>query len=1077
MPSYAQVTIGDGVPPQNFSVLEISTAGTKGGLRLPHLTTAERNAWRDYFLGTATTNPANPTGSSNVTADESLNAPGLAIFNTDTKCYEYWNASRWVSLCEGNSLMVISPDPCQNVAADGTGCDDEFTVTDPDCLNGPFTIIIVAGQDYATLTDVNEADGIFRIAFQPNNSISQRSVVVRVTSSCTGLYKDFLFLQDGHACDTTLGTAPEITSVPPGKNIAFCTGGAVYLSIDETQITAPGTLADVIWTRNNIEVARSVNNLVVTQEGKYDVWMGYIGCNLRANNAVTVTKSGTGAPQPVSIVVNGNNGMVCGPAGTTKLVALNPNSGGTVLWFKNGILQDGTNGTDNITGTEVTVGIGNWFAVVQDATCYSRPSETVAVIENPNSGGSLTEPVIDKGGTFCAGSSILLSVSGGSYNAAYTYTWYENNTQIGMGSSVMYTVPSGVTSVVIRCRATQPGSCAQEALAVETITIGTIPARPVITGNTVLCSGTATLNVIPSGSGSFTYAWYKDNALIGTTQTITVTSGGDYYATVTDGCTSPMAHRNLPYLTSATPTVTLDRSNVNPNLNDIVTYAASIDFTPATGYNWIITNATLQSGGGNTPNAVVMFDNTGAAEVRVEVTNACGTGVNSHEITDVQPFCATITNVFPNTLTEKSTVAGTGTTLGLVSATFSSGSPTPKYQWYSNSSNSNTGGTAISGANTGTYIASSTSPDTYYYYCVVSVDGCPGTMASGVYKVTVSENPATMDRGAGTLRGKTCFDINKSNWTTDCGPQSARETVATDFATLGPVTYTFTAAASGTKSNLRFVVVDTEGCVVSYSGGKTGTIANNEVINLTVNYKTTLSEVTDIIYGRTRDQAALVTIYAIYNDGTKDVSVPLLVKIQDCVCCGAFVASGQWKAFMCHNLGADEGLDAYTPAKGLNGDYYQWGRSTVVATVDTPAGAIAGWNTTYAPNGSWSDASKTANDPCPPNYRLPKNSEWTGVINTSLNPQTIPPGATWNTSETNFSSGRKFGPALYLPAAGYRNPSNGQLNDRGSNGSYWSSTELSSNIAYGMSLYSSGASTGYNGPNRTYGSSVRCIAE
>ncbi|GHU65424.1 hypothetical protein FACS1894123_11300 [Bacteroidia bacterium] len=745
---YSQVTIGAGEAPHDFSVLELTSDSR--GVRLPQLTTAQRNAWRDYFLGTNTGNPVNPSGSG-VTPDELANSPGLAIFNTDTKCYEYWNAGRWVSLCEGNSLMTINPDPCLNTAADGTGCDDEFTVTDPDCPNGPFTIMIVAGQDYAALTDLNEADGIFQIAFRPNNSISQRSVVVRVTSSCTGLYKDFLFLQNGQACDATLGTAPEITSVPPGKNITFCAGGAVYLSIDETQIATPGTLDHVIWTRNNIEIARGVNNIVVTQEGKYDVWMGYVGCNPRADNTVTVTRDGTGAPQPTSIVVNGNNGMVCGPTGTTKLVALYP-SGSTVLWFKNGILQDGTNGTDNITGTEVTVGIGKWFAVVQDGTCYSLPSETVSVIENLNSGGSITEPAIEKGGSFCAGSSILLSVSPTTYDTSYTYTWYENNTQIGMGSSMMYTVPSDVPVVVIRCRATLASNCAKEALTVETITTGAIPALPAITGNRVLCSGSATLNVIPAGAGNFTYAWYKDNTLIGNTQQITVTSGGDYYATVTEisGCTSPMAHINIPEVSSASPVVTLVSSSTTPgqvNTGDEVTYNADINFGPATGYEWDIPSAIadLRSGGTGYSYALVHYKATGADILTVRVTNACGVGVGNLNVT-VTDHCASVTAVTPATptITIRTTVAGVATTLGPVAATFSEGSPVASFQWYRNTTASNSGGTPILGATQNSYTPSESAVGTYYYYCMVDNSECSGVgvpVASGLHIVNVLAAP------------------------------------------------------------------------------------------------------------------------------------------------------------------------------------------------------------------------------------------------------------------------------------------------------------------------------------------------
>jgi uncharacterized protein (TIGR02145 family) len=60
-----------------------------------------------------------------------------------------------------------------------------------------------------------------------------------------------------------------------------------------------------------------------------------------------------------------------------------------------------------------------------------------------------------------------------------------------------------------------------------------------------------------------------------------------------------------------------------------------------------------------------------------------------------------------------------------------------------------------------------------------------------------------------------------------------------------------------------------------------------------------------------------------------------------------------------------------------------------------------------------------------------------------------------------------------MPAAGNRDNSNGSLNNRGSNGNYWSSTESSSN-AQNLNFNSSDANMNTN--NRTNGFSLRCVA-
>jgi uncharacterized protein (TIGR02145 family) len=78
-------------------------------------------------------------------------------------------------------------------------------------------------------------------------------------------------------------------------------------------------------------------------------------------------------------------------------------------------------------------------------------------------------------------------------------------------------------------------------------------------------------------------------------------------------------------------------------------------------------------------------------------------------------------------------------------------------------------------------------------------------------------------------------------------------------------------------------------------------------------------------------------------------------------------------------------------------------------------------------------------------------------------------------SATNYGAGKKFGDQLMLPAAGYRLYVNGALLNRGYYGDYWSSAEDDNYYAWGLYFNSSDAGTSYFG--RTYGLSVRCVAE
>jgi uncharacterized protein (TIGR02145 family) len=182
-----------------------------------------------------------------------------------------------------------------------------------------------------------------------------------------------------------------------------------------------------------------------------------------------------------------------------------------------------------------------------------------------------------------------------------------------------------------------------------------------------------------------------------------------------------------------------------------------------------------------------------------------------------------------------------------------------------------------------------------------------------------------------------------------------------------------------------------------------------------------------------------------------------------------------WRQFMCYNLGADYNLDPFTPAKGLNGNYYQWNRKIPVADVNTPS--------TWPGPGTWDftgDITATeweaANDPCPAGFRVPTQAEWQGVVTDSRNTATNAPGSTW-ASDGNFISGKLIGTAMYLPAAGTRNSNDGLLTSRGYSGYYWSSTQYNNNSSLAYCLYANSGTPTVGNNTRAIGFSIRCIAD
>ena len=326
---------------------------------------------------------------------------------------------------------------------------------------------------------------------------------------------------------------------------------------------------------------------------------------------------------------------------------------------------------------------------------------------------------------------------------------------ISQAASASCTVTSNTSEVIVNAAATidtQPAS--QELCLGETVNDLTITySNGVGTPNFQWFSNT--INDTSSGtmiSGATNNVYTPDVTSVGTTY---------YYYTITfgsGGC-SEITSDTAEIIVNETPSISNFTETICSGNDFTVTPDTSNgDIVPTnTTYTW--TTPMISPAGSVTGATAETTPQNSISQTLINTTNA--TAIVTYTVTPTSgncsgtPFTIEVTlNSAPEVTMQPqpSTVCQNGTP-NTLSITLGSTSDTPQYQWFSNTIDSNTGGTLISGATNADYVPPTDTIGMLYYYCEITftTGGC-ALISSQTALVTVTPN-ATITSQPTTTQG------------------------------------------------------------------------------------------------------------------------------------------------------------------------------------------------------------------------------------------------------------------------------------------------------------------------------------
>lgn len=560
-----------------------------------------------------------------------------------------------------------------------------------------------------------------------------------------------------------------LTSDQPGTTFTWTATATTGVS----GFTASGTSA--VIPAQTITTTNTVPGTVT-----YAITPTLDGCvGAVVNYVVTVNPAPIFTSQPVS-------STVCEGGTPTQLSVTIANFTGTpsYQWYSNTVNNTTTGtlipGATNSTYDPPSNIVGSLYYYVEitlpSGGCSNIVSNTaqVTIIESPS---ITTQPTPVQ--SLCVGgtlpSALTIAYTGGTGTA--TIQWFSNTTNntttgtaIAGANTTSYTPPAFTVAetiyyyAVVTFSGNGCGAVTSDAAEVIVVPDPIITVQPL--ASQTLCQGAVPTNLqvgVAGGIGTFSFQWYSNTAnnttsgtlIAGATTAIftppTTTVGTlYYYVEITQtgiGCNATSATAEV--IINPAPTITTQPASSSVCEGGTLT-TLSVAYTNGVGtptYQWYSNTVNSTIGATAIPgetNASYMPSSATAGTTYYFVTLTFGSGGGCSSITsDIATVEVTPGTVITTQPTPTQSLCVGGVIPVPLSVAYAGGAGTPSYQWYSNTTNTNTGGTLIPGAINADYTPPAfPTAGTFYFYAVVTLSGSGcGPATSDVAEVIIVNDP------------------------------------------------------------------------------------------------------------------------------------------------------------------------------------------------------------------------------------------------------------------------------------------------------------------------------------------------